>query len=58
MTTPKQRKPAGPKPTIKARRLINLSMGAEHVEKAREIGSGNISRGVRMAVENYKIKEA
>lgn len=50
----KERKPAGPKPTIKNRRIINLSLGEDVVEKARSIGRGNVSAGVRKAVEEYK----
>jgi hypothetical protein len=49
----KERKPAGPKPKLVNRRMINVSLTDETIERAREIGAGNISQGVRMAVDGY-----
>lgn len=52
-----ERKPAGPKPVLPGRRTINISLTDEIIERAREIGKGNISRGVREAIENHKAIE-
>lgn len=54
MTNAKPRKPAGPKPKLVNARTINLGLTVELIEKARVIGKGNVSRGVRMALESYK----
>lgn len=51
------RKPAGPKTKIQNRRTINISLAAEHIEKARRIGLGNTSAGVRRAIDEYEAKE-
>lgn len=52
----KPRKPAGPKTRIKNRRTINISLAAEQIEKARKIGLGNTSAGVRRAIDEYEVK--
>lgn len=49
-----ERKPAGPKPKLKNARAVNLMLTDETIEKARAIGRGNVSAGVRKAVEEYK----
>lgn len=48
------RKPAGPKKRIERRRTINVSLSDDHIERAREIGKGNISAGLREAVDKYE----
>lgn len=48
-----ERKPAGPKPKLKNPRAVNLMLTDETIEKARTIGRGNVSAGVREAVEKY-----
>lgn len=53
MNEHKDRKPAGPKPALPGRRTINVSLTDELIERAREIGRGNISRGAREAIEKY-----
>ena len=53
----KTRKPAGPKTRIPNRRTINISLAAEQIMKARKIGLGNISAGVRKALDEYEVKE-
>lgn len=45
------RKPAGPKVKIKDRRYKNVSLGEAHIKKAREIGRGNVSEGIRVALD-------
>lgn len=50
----KPRKPAGPKIKIANRRLVNVSLGGIHEEKARRMGKGNLSAGLRLAVEAYQ----
>ena len=52
----KPRKPAGPKVRIKNRRTINISLAAEQIEKARKIGLGNTSAGIRAAIDEYEVK--
>lgn len=52
----KPRKPAGPKTKIPNRRTINISLAAEHIEKARKIGLGNTSAGIRKALDEYEVK--
>ena len=52
----KPRNPAGPKTRIKNRRTINISLSAEHSDKARKIGLGNTSAGVRRALDEYEMK--
>lgn len=53
----KPRKPAGPKTCIHNRRTTNISLAAEQTEKARKVGRGNISAGVRKALDEYEMKE-
>lgn len=53
----KTRIPAGPKTKIPNRRTINISLAAEQIEKARRIGLGNTSAGVRTAIDEYEVKE-
>lgn len=53
----KTRIPAGPKTKIINRRTINISLAAEQIEKARKIGLGNTSAGVRAAIDGYEAKE-
>lgn len=48
------RKPAGPKKKMENRKIINVSLDELHLEKAREIGRGNVSLGLRMAIESHK----
>ena len=50
----KPRKTAGPKVRIPNRRTINISLAAEQIEKARKIGLGNTSAGVRRAIDKYE----
>lgn len=50
----KPRAPAGPKPRLENRRSINVSLTDDLIERAREIGRGNISAGVRLALEAYR----
>lgn len=52
----KPRIPAGPKTRILNRRTINISLSAEQIEKARKIGRGNTSAGVRKALDEYEMK--
>ena len=52
----KPRKPAGPKTRIHNRRTINISLAADQIEKARKIGLGNTSAGVRRALDEYEMK--
>lgn len=49
-----KRNPAGPKPKLVNRRCINISLTDELIDRAKEIGHGNISRGVRLALESMK----
>lgn len=53
----KPRKTAGPKTKIQNRRTINISLAAKQIEKARNIGLGNISAGVRKAIDEFEAKE-
>lgn len=53
----KPRIPAGPKTRIPNRRTINISLSADQIEKARKIGRGNTSEGVRAAIDKYEVKE-
>lgn len=53
----KPRKTAGPKTKIPNRRTINISLAAEQIEKARRIGLGNTSAGIRAAIDGYEAKE-
>lgn len=53
----KPRKTAGPKTKIQNRRTINISLAAEHIEKARNIGLGNTSAGIRRALDEFEAKE-
>lgn len=50
-----RRKGAG-RPTLGAAKLkrINVMLGDEHIERGREIGGGNLSVGVRKAIEKHK----
>ncbi len=50
----KQTKKLGPKYRLDNAMPRNVMLSAEHVEKARRIGRGNLSAGVRKAVEEYK----
>lgn len=50
----KPRKPAGPKPKLVNARTINLGLTVELIEKARAIGKGNISDGVRRCIESFQ----
>lgn len=50
----KPRKPAGPKRKLVNARMINVNLTDELVEKARDIGKGNISAGIRKALEKWK----
>lgn len=46
-----------PKPRIQEEELQkrrNISLSDSLAEKAKEIGSGNISTGIRLALEEYK----
>lgn len=52
----KPRKTAGPKTRIPNRRTINISLAAEQIMKARKIGLGNTSAGVRRALDEYEMK--
>ena len=49
-----ERKPAGPKKKMENRKIINVSLDEFHLEKAREIGRGNVSLGLRLAIESHK----
>ena len=53
----KTRKTAGPKIKIPNRRTINISLAEEQIMKAREIGLGNTSAGVRRAIDEYGGRE-
>lgn len=53
----KPRIPAGPKTRIENRRMINISLAAEQIDKARKIGRGNTSAGVRAAIDKYEEQE-
>ena len=53
----KPRNPAGPKTRIKNRRTTNISLAAEQIEKARKIGLGNTSAGIRTMIDEYEAKE-
>ncbi len=46
-----ERKKPGPKPTMVGRRSINVGMTDDTIEKARKLGRGNLSAGVRVAVD-------
>lgn len=50
----KQTKKLGPKYRLKHPMPRNVMLSAEHADKARRIGRGNLSAGVRLAVEEYK----
>lgn len=50
----KQTKKLGPKYRLENAMPRNVMLSAEHAEKARRIGRGNLSAGVRKAVEEYK----
>lgn len=52
-----QQATAGPKTRIPNRRTINISLAADQIEKARKIGRGNTSAGVRTAIDEYEVKE-
>lgn len=52
----KPRKPAGPKTRIQNRRTINISLAEEQIMKARKIGLGNTSAGIRAAIDEYEVK--
>jgi len=48
------RKGAGPKPKFtETMKSHNVKLDAETVEKARDIGAGNLSEGLRVAVKAY-----
>lgn len=49
-----ERKPSGPKPKLKNPRAVNLMLTDETIEKARTIGRGNVSAGVREAVDKHE----
>jgi len=50
----KQTKKLGPKHRLEHPMPRNVMLSAEHAEKTRRIGRGNLSAGVRKAVEEYK----
>jgi hypothetical protein len=52
-----ERKKPGPKPSMVGRRSINVGMTDETIEKARTLGRGNLSAGVRVAVDMAWRKE-
>lgn len=37
--------------TIPKAKIINVNLGAEHIELAKKLGQGNISKGIRVALE-------
>lgn len=51
-----QQATAGPKTRIHNRRTINISLAADQIDKARKIGRGNTSAGVRAAIDEYEVK--
>ena len=44
-------------PYARNSRTINISLAADQIEKARKIGLGNTSAGVRTALDEYEMKE-
>lgn len=50
----KHRKPAGPKRKLVNARTINVMLTVDLIEKARQIGKGNISAAIRKVLEEYK----
>jgi len=54
----KQTKKLGPKHRLEHPMPRNVMLSAEHAEKARQIGGGNMSAGVRKALEKYKTSDA
>ena len=53
----KQTEKIGPKHQLVNPMLRNLMLTEEVIDKARRIGKGNLSAGVRKAVTEYKEKE-
>ena len=49
----KQRKPPGRKAEVTGTKRHNVSLDAQTVEKARIIGHGNVSKGIRKAVKEH-----
>ena len=50
-------KKRGPKPRLVDAIPRNIMLTAELAEKARQIGGGNMSAGVRKALEEYKTSD-
>jgi len=51
-------KKRGPKPRLADAIPRNIMLTNELAEKARQIGGGNMSAGVRKALEEYKTSDA
>lgn len=49
-----KRNPSGPKPKLVNRRCINISLTDELIDRAREIGNGLVSVGIRKALGEHK----
>lgn len=47
------------RPTLGAAKLkrVNVILGDEHIERAREIGKGNLSVGTRTAIEKHRLSK-
>lgn len=57
MNEQKDRKPSGPRPVLQGRRTINVSLTDDLIEYAREVGKGNISKGLRETIDTHKMLE-
>lgn len=47
-------KSRGPKTKLVNRRCTNVTLTDAHIEKAKQLGRGNTSAGIRLALEQYK----
>jgi len=51
-------RPVGRPPQMAEARRVNIYLPPDIVEKAKAIGGGNVSAGIRQAVERHKVKSS